>query len=145
MWGCFLSPWLVILACYLKIKLKLPWKAYPVFLTSLTIYSDPNILHFGLKCFPTFLVYFCSPIFLKTSVPKADLRARFCFYVTTCTNKRFGNNNVVIHFYYNLGPNYGVFFFQNEEYWKTTYIQIYRHEFDVLNINLFRDVQVSHI
>lgn len=105
----------ISLTCYPRLlfenKTEIALKRVSSFLTSLTIYSDPNILYFELKCFPTFLVYFCSPIFLKTSVPKADLRARFCFYVTTCTNKRFGNNNVIIHFYYNLGPNYGVFFF----------------------------------
>lgn len=66
----------------------------------------PASYTFGLKSFPTFLICFCSPLFLKTSVSKADLRAYFGFYASTCTNKCFGNNSIVIHFYYNVGPNY---------------------------------------
>lgn len=101
---CFLSPWLVILTCYLKIKVKLYLKEPPSFLQQLhclqqshhAIPLDCNIL---LLFWPDFLLC-CSPIFSKTFVPKANLRACFRFHVSTCTD-----NNIMILFYYNVRPN----------------------------------------
>lgn len=110
LWFLWLNSWqfFIFLTCYLKIKVKLHLKELSLALVASLSTAIPTYYTCGLKYFPTFLACFCSPILSKTSFPKANLNSMLCFYASTCTDKCF-RNNIIVHFYYNLGSNHGSF------------------------------------
>lgn len=103
---CLRSPGRVYPRLFLEKKgNRAPKRTAPLSGPDASSTAIPASYTFGLECFPTFLICFCSPLFLKTSAPKTERGANFCFYASTCTMKCFGNNSIVFHFYCNVGPN----------------------------------------